>query len=69
MLHLHLFVSFIMRAFMSLLKDMTFVEGVGLRMNVIEKDGSSYFHDKVRQQNVSKSARHNLNDTTYSSYS
>ncbi|XP_021927811.1 secretin receptor-like isoform X2 [Zootermopsis nevadensis] len=46
MLHLHLFVSFIMRAFMALLKDVLFVSGVGLRMDVIEKDGSSYFYDQ-----------------------
>jgi hypothetical protein len=47
MLHLHLFVSFIMRAFMALLKDILFVGGVGLRMDVIEKNGSSYFYDQV----------------------
>lgn len=46
MLHLHLFVSFIMRAFMALLKDILFVGGVGLRMDVIEKNGSSYFYDQ-----------------------
>ncbi|GFG32524.1 hypothetical protein Cfor_01170, partial [Coptotermes formosanus] len=46
MLHLHLFVSFIMRAFMALLKDIIFVSGVGLRMDVIEKNGSSYFYDE-----------------------
>jgi hypothetical protein len=47
MLHLHLFVSFIMRAFMALLKDIIFVSGVGLPMDVIEKNGSSYFYDQV----------------------
>ncbi|KDR12403.1 Secretin receptor [Zootermopsis nevadensis] len=46
MLHLHLFVSFIMRAFMALLKDVLFVGGVGLRMDVVEKNGSSYFYDQ-----------------------
>ncbi|XP_033610284.1 parathyroid hormone 2 receptor isoform X5 [Cryptotermes secundus] len=46
MLHLHLFVSFIMRAFMALLKDILFVGGVGLRMDVVEKNGSSYFYDQ-----------------------
>jgi len=69
MLHLHLFVSFIMRAFMALLKDIIFVSGVGLPMNVVEKNGSSYFYDQVRKKTVSEFARHNLNDTTYSSYS
>jgi len=64
MLHLHLFVSFIMRAFMALLKDIIFVSGVGLPMNVIEKNGSSYFYDQVRQQTVSKSPRHILNNIT-----
>jgi parathyroid hormone receptor 1 len=52
MLHLHLFVSFIMRAFMALLKDIIFVSGVGLRMDVIEKNGSSYFYDEVSEQTV-----------------
>jgi hypothetical protein len=47
MLHLHLFVSFIMRAFMALLKDILFVGGVGLRMDFVEKNGSSYFYDQV----------------------
>jgi hypothetical protein len=40
-----------------------------LAMNRIEKNGSSYFYDQVRQQTISKSVRHNLNDTTCSSYS
>jgi len=68
MLHLHLFVSFIMRAFMTLLKDIIFINGVGLSMNIVEKNGSTHFYDQVRQQNFGKSVRHNLNDTTYSSY-
>lgn len=59
LLHLHLFVSFIMRAFMTLLKDIIFFSG--LSMNIIEKNGLSYFYDQVRQQTVSNSARHNLN--------
>ena len=54
MLHLHLFVSFIMRAFITLLKDMIFVRGVGLHMNIIEKNGLSYFYDQVRQKAVQK---------------
>jgi hypothetical protein len=52
MLHLHLFVSFITRAFMALLKDLLFVGGVGLRMDVVEKNGSSYFYDQVSQKEV-----------------
>lgn len=52
MLHLHLFVSFIMRAFMALLKDILFVGGVGLRMDVVEKNGSSYFYDQVSEYEV-----------------
>jgi hypothetical protein len=55
MLHLHLFVSFIMRAFMALLKDILFVGGVGLRMDVIERNGSSYFSDQVSGNAVRRS--------------
>jgi parathyroid hormone receptor 1 len=52
MLHLHLFVSFIMRAFMALLKDIIFVDGLSLPMNVVEKNGLRYFSDQVRKQTV-----------------
>lgn len=38
MLHMHLFVSFVMRAFMALLKDLLFVSGIGLSDAVIEND-------------------------------
>lgn len=61
MLHLHLFVSFIMRAFMALLKDMVFVSGLGLRMDIVEKNGSSYFSDEVSDQTTAV----NLIDTTH----
>ncbi|KAM0729259.1 Parathyroid hormone/parathyroid hormone-related peptide receptor [Formica fusca] len=37
-LHMHLFVSFVMRAFMALLKDLLFVSGIGLSDAVIEND-------------------------------
>lgn len=37
-LHMHLFVSFVMRAFMALLKDLLFVSGIGLADAVIEDD-------------------------------
>ncbi|KAJ8667488.1 hypothetical protein QAD02_009151, partial [Eretmocerus hayati] len=42
-LHMHLFVSFIARAVMYLLKDLLFVGGVGLAKNVVFKDGESYW--------------------------
>jgi hypothetical protein len=41
-----------MRAFMALLKDILFVGGVGLRMDVVEKNGSSYFYDQVSEYEV-----------------
>ncbi|XP_072761769.1 secretin receptor isoform X2 [Anoplolepis gracilipes] len=37
-LHMHLFVSFVMRAFMALLKDLLFVSGIGLSDAVIKDD-------------------------------
>ncbi|XP_070157203.1 secretin receptor isoform X2 [Polyergus mexicanus] len=37
-LHMHLFISFVMRAFMALLKDLLFVSGIGLSDAVIEND-------------------------------
>ncbi|XP_015597643.1 secretin receptor isoform X2 [Cephus cinctus] len=42
-LHKHLFVSFIMRAFMALLKDWLFVGGVGLAWDVVAVDGKGVF--------------------------
>lgn len=39
-LHMHLFVSFVMRAFMALLKDLLFVSGIGLADAVIKVDES-----------------------------
>jgi hypothetical protein len=41
-----------MRAFMTLLKDVLFVGGVGLPMDVVEKNGSSYFYDQVSEHDV-----------------
>ncbi|KAG8233567.1 hypothetical protein J437_LFUL012931 [Ladona fulva] len=41
-LHMHLFASFIMRAFMSLLKDSLFVEGLGLPSKVLVQDGQIF---------------------------
>jgi len=46
---MHLFASFIIRAFMGLLKDSLFVEGVGLSSDVVVKGGETYFS----QQEVS----------------
>jgi len=43
-LHMHLFVSFMLRAFMALLKDSLFIDGIGLP-NSIQADGS-FFHEK-----------------------
>ncbi|XP_046753376.1 secretin receptor-like [Diprion similis] len=42
-LHMHLFVSFIMRAFMTLLKDSVFVEGIGIAWDVVMVDGENAF--------------------------
>ncbi|KAF4527489.1 hypothetical protein B566_EDAN014543 [Ephemera danica] len=42
-LHMHLFISFILRAFMALLKDALFVQGIGLSSDVVLKDGLYYF--------------------------
>ncbi|XP_046990966.1 parathyroid hormone/parathyroid hormone-related peptide receptor-like, partial [Schistocerca americana] len=42
-LHMHLFASFIMRAFVILLKDVLFVLGVGLPSNLVERSGRYYF--------------------------
>jgi len=39
---MHLFASFVMRAFMALLKDMLFVSGIGLA-DVVIKDGDNYW--------------------------
>lgn len=50
-LHMHLFASFIMRAFMALLKDWLFVDGVGLAWDVVSVDGKSTF---IKEHNVNK---------------
>ena len=42
MLHLHLFASFIMRAFFSLLKFGLFVDGIGLPSDLLQKDGVNF---------------------------
>ena len=42
---MHLFASFMSRAFMALLKDILFVSGIGLASDVITKNGESYLVD------------------------
>ena len=42
-LHMHLFASFILKIFLTILKDVIFVDGVGLRSDIKYKNGSSYF--------------------------
>ncbi|XP_043287726.1 parathyroid hormone 2 receptor-like isoform X2 [Venturia canescens] len=48
-LHMHLFASFIMRAFMALLKDWLFVDGIGLAWDVVTVDGRSTF---IKERNI-----------------
>ncbi|GLH05900.1 uncharacterized protein GBIM_11452, partial [Gryllus bimaculatus] len=43
-LHMHLFASFIMRAFMSLLKDSLFVQGLGMTTDLLTREEGSYFN-------------------------
>lgn len=40
---MNLFASFIFRAFLSLLKDLIFVKGIGLSMDVKYKNGETLF--------------------------
>uniref|UniRef100_T1JAX0 G-protein coupled receptors family 2 profile 2 domain-containing protein n=1 Tax=Strigamia maritima TaxID=126957 RepID=T1JAX0_STRMM len=44
-LHMHLFSSFIMRAFMALLKDNLYVEGIAMASHVIGNDGDSFLKE------------------------
>ncbi|XP_039308893.1 vasoactive intestinal polypeptide receptor 2-like [Solenopsis invicta] len=48
-LHMHLFASFIMRAFMALLKDWSFIDGIGLAWDVVFVDGKNAF---IREHNT-----------------
>ncbi|KAK2585371.1 hypothetical protein KPH14_010047 [Odynerus spinipes] len=43
MLHMHTFASFMMRAFMALLKDTLFVSGIGLASDIMTKNGETYW--------------------------
>lgn len=57
-LHMHLFASFIMRAFMALLKDWSFIDSIGLAWDVVFVDGKSAF---IREHNVKKTYNYLLN--------
>jgi len=59
-LHMHLFASFIMRAFMVLLKDWVFVEGIGLAWDVAFAETDAF----ITERNV-KNAIHAI-DYRYS---
>ncbi|KAK2575950.1 hypothetical protein KPH14_007312 [Odynerus spinipes] len=48
-LHMHLFTSFIMRAFMALLKESVFVDGIGLAWDIVIVDGNSVF---IKERNT-----------------
>ncbi|XP_076180375.1 vasoactive intestinal polypeptide receptor 2 [Ptiloglossa arizonensis] len=43
MLHMHLFASFMLRAFMALMKDILFVSGIALASDVMIKNGKTYW--------------------------
>ncbi|XP_022918523.2 vasoactive intestinal polypeptide receptor 2-like isoform X1 [Onthophagus taurus] len=46
-LHMHLFMSFILKIFFAHLKDILFVGGIGLKENIVSKNGDKYFfHDR-----------------------
>lgn len=44
MLHLNLFVSFMTRALMALLKNVLFVSGLGLASGFVQKNGENFWH-------------------------
>ncbi|KAF2900486.1 hypothetical protein ILUMI_05699 [Ignelater luminosus] len=52
-LHMNLFASFIFRAFISLLKDLIFVEGVGFSFNLKYKNGETFFYEDKQSNNWS----------------
>lgn len=51
-LHMHLFVSFIMRAFMALLKDWIFIDGIGMAWNVVFVDRNNAFINERSVKNT-----------------
>ncbi|CAG9841144.1 unnamed protein product [Diabrotica balteata] len=50
-LHMNLFASFIFRALFHILKEILFVEGVGLQIDFSEKNGDLYFKTDIEQNN------------------
>ncbi|XP_018333835.1 secretin receptor-like [Agrilus planipennis] len=52
-LHMHLFASFIFRAFISLLKDALFIQGIGLASDMKYRNGSLYFYEDTENNNWS----------------
>lgn len=41
---MHLFTSFMLRAFLSILKDMLFIDGIGLPSDFTYQNGNAYFY-------------------------
>ncbi|XP_023013795.2 vasoactive intestinal polypeptide receptor 2 isoform X2 [Leptinotarsa decemlineata] len=50
-LHMNLFASFIMRAFFYILKDILFIDGVGLTNDLSERNGYLYFKTDLEKNN------------------
>ncbi|XP_066148548.1 vasoactive intestinal polypeptide receptor 2-like isoform X1 [Euwallacea fornicatus] len=50
-LHMNLFASFILRAFMSILKEALFENGLGLSKDFMEHNGGTFFHVNVNDNN------------------
>ncbi|KAG5871581.1 hypothetical protein JTB14_017504 [Gonioctena quinquepunctata] len=50
-LHMNLFASFIMRAFFLILKDMLFIDGVGMTNDFREENGDLYFKTDTEKNN------------------
>lgn len=48
-LHMHLFASFIMRAFMALIRDWVFVDGIRLAVDIVYVDEKNAF---IKERNV-----------------
>ncbi|XP_012151748.1 secretin receptor [Megachile rotundata] len=53
-LHMHLFASFIMRAFMALIRDWIFVDGVGLAVDVVYVDKNAFIKQRNFQTLICK---------------
>lgn len=51
-LHMNLFASFIFRAFIKLLKDLVFVNGVGFSDTVRYKDGETFFFEDTEVRTI-----------------